>query len=582
MNHTKPTTMEQTATPTHEVEFSKLPYSRPDLDTVRQQAQELVSRIMTAPSASAVVDCIAEWNKLRSHLSTMQGLAEVHYTQNVADPSAKEEKEYFDKTGPSFTETQLTVARAIIQSPFRKEVEEAFGGLFLRRLEDSDRTFSPDIKDLLVRESELTNAYNEITASARLEFDGKEYNLSTIAKIVESLDRDVRHRAVKTLYGFLGTHAEELDRIYDELVKIRHEKAKSLGFRNYIEMRYTEMGRVDYNAEDVRVFRQQVLDHVVPLAARLREAQRNRLGYDSLSLSDEKLQFPDGNPVAKGEHDYIVEAAQKMYQELSPETDEFFSVMRSRRLMDLQSRANKATGGYCTSFPEYGVPFIFANFNQTSHDVEVLTHEAGHAFQAWRSRNFPVPEYLWPTAEACEIHSMAMEYLTWPWMHLFFGEQTDRFKFYHLQSAILFLPYGCLVDAFQHWVYENPEATPDQRLTAWKHLEKTFLPWRNTADVPEADAGRQWQFQRHIYESPFYYIDYTLASTCALQYWEWSMRDPRGAFESYLRVCDVGGSLPFRSIIDVGGLRSPFAPEVLGDIIDRCFSWLFTTYPAYL
>jgi M3 family oligoendopeptidase len=305
------------------------------------------------------------------------------------------------------------------------------------------------------------------------------------------------------------------------------------------------------------------------------------LGYDVLTLVDERVQFADGNPVAQGDHDYIVDAASRMYEELSPETHEFFTVMQERELMDLKSRDGKATGGYCTSFPVYQVPFIFANFNQTSHDVEVLTHEAGHAFQAWRSRNYAVPEYQWPTAEACEIHSMSMEYLTWPWMNAFFGDQTEKFKFFHLAGSIQFLPYGCMVDAFQHWVYGNPDATPSQRLGTWKELEKTYMPWRVNADVPEAEEGRHWQFQRHIYESPFYYIDYTLASTCAMQYLVWAQKDPKGAFESYLRVCDVGGSKAFLDIVKEGGLRSPFAPNSLREVVGDCFSWLKTTYPFY-
>ena len=561
--------------------YTELDYVRPDLEATRENSEQLANSIENASSVEDVIRYIDEWNKSRLAVSTMQSLAEVRYTQNVADPKAKAEKEFFDQNAPSIVESQLTVSQSIVACPFRKELEDKLGELFFRRLEDSLRVFSPNIKDLLIQESALQNEYNELTATARIEFDGQVYNLSTISKVGESLDRDVRERVSKKLYGFLGENSVALDRIYDELVHLRHEKALALGYSNYIEMRYTELGRVDYNADNVRNFRKQVVDVVVPIVAQLRAAQKKRLGYDVLNLWDERLHFPDGNPVAQGKHDYIVKAAESMYKDLSDETPEFFQVMLNRQLMDLESRDNKATGGYCTSFPLYQVPFIFANFNQTSHDVEVLTHEAGHAFQAWRSRNYTIPEYQWPTAEACEIHSMSMEYLTWPWMESFFGEMTEKFKFFHLSSSIIFLPYGCMVDAFQHWVYENPYASPADRLATWHNLEKTYMPWRTGSGVPEAEQGRHWQFQRHIYESPFYYIDYTLASTCAMQYLRWYQDNPREALTSYLKVCDIGGSKPFLGIVEDGGLRSPFSPGTLEEVVGDCFSWLNRVYPSY-
>jgi M3 family oligoendopeptidase len=297
---------------------------------------------------------------------------------------------------------------------------------------------------------------------------------------------------------------------------------------------------------------------------------------------DEKLDFADGNPSIDGEYDFIVGAAAKMYTELSPETNEFFNALNNAGLMDLKSRDNKATGGYCTSFPEYRLPFIFANFNGTTHDVEVLTHEAGHAFQAFRSRNHIVPEYLWPTMEACEIHSMGMEFITWPWMKNFFGDQTEKFKFYHISGAIKFLPYACAVDEFQHWVYSNPEASPSDRCSMWIEMEKKYLPWRDSADIPEAREGRQWQFQKHIYESPFYYIDYALAQTCALQIWKKANEDEEKAFRDYLRICDVGGSQSFLQIVETGNLLSPFLNDTLPDVYGGAMQWLRSNYPQYI
>lgn len=561
--------------------FNELPYQRPDLAQIKVQLDELTSRLESAASSADAIGVVEDFNALRKHFSTMQSLAEVRYTQNVADVARKDEKHFYDENTPTYIEMLVDFEKRMIASSWRADLESHFGKLFFRITENSLKVFSPAIKEMLVKQSELTNRYNEITASAKIELDGEIYNLSTIGKISIDLDRERRKRAALAQYAFLGQNANDLDAIYDELVKLRTKMAQTLGFKNYIEFRYIEFGRVDYNAEDVRVFRQHVVDHVVPLVARFRSAQAKRLGVDVLRVYDEKLQFADGNPIATGDADFIVAAAHKMYTELSPETKEFFDIMMDRELMDLKARDNKATGGYCTSFPDFGVPFIFANFNKTTHDVEVLTHEAGHAFQAYRSRNHIVPEYYWPTAEACEIHSMGMEFLTWPWMDQFFGDQTDKFRFYHLQGAILFLPYGCAVDHFQHWVYENPDATPAERHAAWKRMENTYMPWRNTEEIPEASEGRSWQFQRHIYESPFYYIDYALAQTCALQYWASSERDRAQAFRDYLSICDVGGSQSFLEIVKTGNLTSPFHDGCLEDVVNKAHTWLLEHYPEF-
>lgn len=562
--------------------FADIPYSRLDLGTTERAYTSILEAFDSTSTAEGHVALVERWNALRTEIGTTQSLAEVHYTQNVADTAIKAEKDFYDKTNPKLAEWNKNVSSKVLASPFRDALAARFGELFLRQLEQQERTFSPAIADLLIEESALCNKYNEITASAKIEVNGSVYNLSTIGSLVISLDRETRRAAQQGIFGFLESHRDEIDSIYDRLVHLRTEKAQKLGFPSYTEFRYVEFGRLDYNAADVEVFRSQVIEHVVPLVSKFRAAQAARLGIDQVTIYDEKLQFNDGNPIAQGDHDFIVEQATRMYSELSPETKEFFDLMLDKNLMDLKSRDNKATGGYCTSFPSYGLPFIFANFNQTTHDVEVLTHEAGHAFQAYRSRAYDVPEYRWPTAEACEIHSMGMEFLTWPWMTYFFNEQTEKFRFYHLQGALLFLPYGCAVDEFQHWIYAHPNATPAERNAHWKKMEERYMPWRTAADVGYAGQGTAWQLQRHIFESPFYYIDYALAQTCALQYWKRSQEDRDRAFADYLRICDIGGSKTFLGIVEAGKLKSPFQPGTLSEIVQTANGWLETNFAPFM
>jgi M3 family oligoendopeptidase len=263
-----------------------------------------------------------------------------------------------------------------------------------------------------------------------------------------------------------------------------------------------------------------------------------------------------------------------MYHELSPDTDVFFSHMQSANLMDLVNRDGKATGGYCTYISKYEAPYIFSNFNGTSGDIDVLTHEAGHAFQVWSSRQFLFEEYHWPTADAAEIHSMSMEFFTWPWMHLFFGDQTNKYHFMHLAGAIQFLPYGVAVDEFQHMVYEKPEMSPSERNAAWRSLEKAYLPHRDYAGNEHLEAGRFWHKQSHIFNSPFYYIDYTLAQICAFQFWVKDRQNHQNAWADYLRLCQAGGSHSFLDLVKLANLKSPFEDGCVQSVVNEIQDYL--------
>jgi M3 family oligoendopeptidase len=248
--------------------------------------------------------------------------------------------------------------------------------------------------------------------------------------------------------------------------------------------------------------------------------------------------------------------------------------MIDRDLMDLVAKKGKESGGYCTFIDNYESPYIFSNFNGTSGDIDVLTHEAGHAFQVFTSRNIGIPEYVWPTFESCEIHSMSMEFFTWPWMELFFKEQTDKYKFAHLSSGLLFLPYGVAVDEFQHAVYENPEMTPAERKAAWKKIEEIYLPHRDYDGNSYLEAGAFWQRQGHIYSSPFYYIDYTLAQICAFQFWKRSREDHDAAWKDYLHLCQLGGSKSFTKLVADANLISPFEEGCVESVIGTIEEYL--------
>lgn len=555
-------------------QFADLPYARPDMDELKTAFKKIEQHFEAARTASEQIALIDEAQKLESHFQTMATLTSIRHTIDTNDAFYDAENTFFDETGPLYTEITHNFNKKLLASPFRAELETELGSHIFMMTELAMKVFSPEVMDDLAEENKLASSYDKLIASAQITFEGEVRTLAQLAPFMQDNDRARRKRASEAYYGFFAEHEDEFDTIYDNLVKVRTRIAKKLGYKNFIQLGYDRLLRTDYNTDMTAAYRQQIYREIVPLSVSLRKRQAKRLGLDNLLYYDEPLQYTTGNAVPHGNPDWILENAKKMYAELSPETNEFFTFMSSHKLLDVIAKKGKSGGGYCTTIPDYKAPFIFANFNTTQHDVEVMTHEAGHAFMAYESRNARLLEYVWPTYEACEIHSMSMEFFTWPWMNLFFKEQTDKFRFTHLSGAILFLPYGITVDEFQHWVYEHPEASPAERKAAWRTIEKKYLPERDYGDNDFLNRGGFWMRQPHIFGAPFYYIDYTLAQVCALQFWAKSLTDRKTAWDDYLRLCKAGGSASFLSLVKLANLRNPFEDGCIASVVPACTQWL--------
>lgn len=555
------------------MKFSDYVYERPDAEQFKVDFMKLLQGLETG-SLEEQKAAVAAINELRSKFDTMQTLVSVRHSINTEDEFYKAEQDYMDEIGPVVQEYITDYYRALVNSKYRADFEQEWGSQLLQLAEISLRTFSPDIIGDLQQENKLISEYSQLIASAKIMFDGEERTLAQLTPFDTSTDREVRKGAFEARFGFMSEHEAELDRIYDELVKVRTAIAAKLGYKSFVELGYDRMGRTDYNAEMVANFRKQVLEHIVPVATKLKQRQGERLGLAGMKFFDEGINFNTGNAAPKGDPDWIVANGAKMYEELSPETGEFFTFMQDNGLMDLVSKKGKEFGGYCTYFSDYKAPFIFSNFNGTSGDIDVLTHEVGHAFQVYSSRNLDVPEYAFPTSEAAEIHSMSMEFIAWPWMDLFFQEDADKYRFNHLGDSLLFIPYGVSVDEFQHFVYAHPEATPLERKQAWREIEQKYLPHRDYDGNVYLEQGGFWQKQAHIYKYPFYYIDYTLAQLCAFQFWKRSNEDFKSAWSDYLRLCQAGGSQSFTKLVELAGLISPFEDGCISSVIGEIDGWL--------
>jgi len=556
------------------MKFQEMKYERPEMETVEKLLRELIEGFSNASSAREQEEIIDQINSARSHVQTMYSLCYIRNTVDTQNEFYRQEKLYFDQAMPTLEGVETEYYRALIASHFRSELENHFGAQVFRIAEMSIETFAPEIMPDLQENNRLSTEYNALVASAQIPFDGQMWNISQLGQYLNSPERATREAAHEAKYAFFSAHSEKFDGIYDQLVKARTNMGAKLGYKTYTALGYARLSRTDYDADMVARFRDQVRTLIVPLAEKLKERQRQRIGVDTLRYFDEGFNFRSGNPVPKGDADWILDNGRQMYRELAPETDEFFSFMMDNELMDVLSKKGKRVGGYCTVIPEAKAPYIFANFNGTAHDVEVLTHEAGHAFMAYSGRDFSVPEYEFPTLEAAEIHSMSMEFFSWDWMNLFFQEDTEKFKFSHLSSAITIIPYLVTVDEFQHYVYENPEASPAERKAAWRTIEQTYMPHRNYEGNDYLQGGGYWHQQQHIFARPFYYIDYALAQICALQFWKRMQEDRQAAWKDYLHLCTLAGSKSFLELVAEANLISPFEDGCIESIISEIGAWL--------
>ena len=556
------------------MKFNEYEYEHLDLEKIKAEFSRLIESFKKAKNMKGQVVAFDEIIKLRNHIETMQTLVSIRHSVDTNDEFYDKENEYMDEISPILFGFTNDFYKALVNSKFKDELVEKYGKFLFDLAENTLKTFSPEIIPDAQEENRLSSKYSKLIASAKIDFDGKELNLSQMVPYTQSKDRNIRIEAAKKVAQFFAENQDEFDNIYDSLVKVRTRMAQKMGYKNFVEFGYKQLSRLEYDAKMVEGYRKQVLENIVPLHTELRERQGKRLGVDKLKFYDEAIKFNSGNADPHGSPEWILNNGKTMYKELSKETDEFFTFMTENNLLDLLSKKGKMSGGYCTYIPEHKAPFIFANFNGTSHDIDVLTHEAGHAFQVYQSRGFEVPEYLWPSYEACEIHSMSMEFLTWPWMDLFFENDTDKYKFIHLSEALLFIPYGVTVDEFQHWVYENPEATPKERREKWIEIEKKYLPTRDYGEVEELKNGIFWFRQGHIFSSPFYYIDYTLAQVCAFQFWIKSRENREKAWQDYLNLCKLGGSKPFFELMKSANLKNPFEEGTLAFVIPKIKEYL--------
>ena len=556
--------------------FSEMKFKKPNLKKIENDFNILISEFENATCFEEQDKALKKFNKYADHLSTNMSIGYVKYTCDTQSEENVKNQELLDEISPIISVYFNRFNHALVKAKYRKELEEKWGKHLFNMVQNSLETFDEKIVPELQEINKLSSEYTKLIASAKLEYKGEVYNLSQLGKFTRSSDRKTRKEASLLGASFFEENDAKLGEIFDKLVKTRHQMALKLGYKNFIDLGYKSLGRTDYNSEDVKCYREQIYNSLVPLTNKLFKAQAKRIGVRNPQYYDYNIMFLSGNATPKGDKEYLVGQATKLYKELSKETDEFFEFMKTYELLDLEARQGKAGGGYMTYFPDYKAPFIFSNFNGTSGDVDVLTHEFGHAFQGYMSRNITCPDYRSPTLEACEIHSMSMEFITYPWMELFFNEEANKYRYSHVCEGLTFIPYGVTVDEFQHWVYENPEATHEERCAKWREIEKKYLPHIKYNEAPVLEKGGYWLRQSHIFSSPFYYIDYTLAQVVAFQFFNEARKDHAKAWKKYVKLCKIGGKYPFTELLMKAKLNNPFIDGTVSKVVKPLKKYLST------
>lgn len=547
----------------------------PNKEDILKEAGDIDRQLKEAKTKEEAILAVRRYFAFIDDIHSMASLIYIRHTIDTRDKKYDSLSDLLNEISPEIDEAVNRIESDIYDSPFQKDLKEEFHDLFFRQIALSRKTFSPEIIPDLVEENKLGTEYMNLISSALIDYKGEKLSISQMGKYTTSLDRETRKEASALVWKFYSDNDEKIGDIYSRMIAVRTRIAKKLGYEDFVQLGYDRMGRLDWNQNDAEEYRKKILDYIVPLSESIKKAQRERVGLGKEHrYFDDVIFYQSGNPKPKGDTKHLVDAAMKMYDELSPVASKYFRFMVDHHCFDLDAKPGKAGGGYMDYIPGLKTSFIFSNSNGTSQDVDTLTHEFGHALQGFLGGTNEVPGYRMPGMECCEMHSMSMEFLTYPWMEYFFKEDTDKYLYQHLADAITFIPYGAIVDAFQTYCYKHPDMTHQERKAYFRSLEKSYLPSKDYTGNEFLESGGYWMRQHHIFENPLYYLDYTIAQVVALEFFRESRIDRNKALEKYLAFDRLAGTYPFRELLKKAGIGNPLDGDTLKEVSEDAMKYL--------
>lgn len=531
---------------------------------------KLKALLQGAASPEQLEAWLEDYSELGSALSESSAVTYIKMTCQTDDP--EREKAYMhivEVVDPWLKPRDFEIAQLLSAHPSFAKLPEYYN-VFRRSVETRVKLYR---EENIARETEvakLSQQYQKISGAMTVQFDGKEQTLPAMAKVQEEADRARRQAAWELTAKRRLEDRDKLNELYDKLLVLRGDIAKAAGYSDFRDYTFANYERFDYTPQDCIDFQNAVEKHIVPLARELQKQRLDKLGYDKLrpwDLAVDPEQQPPLRPFQGGAE--LQAKSQEIFAKLDPRLADYFDLLRQNNVVDLDNRKGKAPGGYQSTLAEARLPFIFMNAVGVQRDVETLVHEAGHAFHALAARDQRLGAYRGAPIEFCEVASMSMELLTAPYWKEFYTNPAEaiRARRDHLQGIIKFFPWMATVDAFQHWIYTHPSHSVAQRDAYWLSLMDRFGGIEDWSDYEETRASL-WHRQLHIFEIPFYYVEYGIAQLGALQLWQASLKDHKAALDNYLKGLSVGGSRPLPELFTAAGITFDFSDKTIGPLMD--------------
>ena len=549
--------------------LKELKFPRPDLNVFTHLYKDAIDRVQQATDGDDIIEILYEVDGLSRKITDLLTATMIRHTMDTTDERYEQDQRWYEENQPLFIKSILDFNDAIYDSPYKDYIRERVGPMFFVKSDVKKSTFCEENLPLQQRESELLGEYDAIIGSCQKEVLGEPTSFIGLQELFGHEDRNVRQAAFKAFSEFLAENEEKLEEIWDGLLKVRDQMGKNLGYDNYIPLAYLERLRLEYGEEEVAAFRQQVVDEIVPLCAKIYEFQAKNLGIDEVKAYDERVLSNDGNAKPIGDRDYMFNETVNMLRDMSPETDEFISFMLDHELIDYETRPEKSMREYATILPSRKAPFVFYHFDGTPASLRRLHEGLGYAFAGYKaSRRQHLEEYYASSSDIMEIHAMSMVLFAHKYAENFFGEDAQKYIFSLLHNYVTFIPFSVAVDEFQHICYANLDMTPKERTQAWRDLEKKYMPWRKYDDEDEfMNRGGYWYHKPHFFFHPFYYIEYTLATINALEMYQKYEERPGTAWKEYLELTDIGGSKGYLESLKLSKLTPAFEPGAVANSI---------------
>jgi len=541
-----------------------------DWKTIEPYFKELLEREIN--SKEELEKWLKDMSELEAAVSEDICWRQIKMTSDTTNKELEESFNFFVlEIQPHIQPYAFELNKKLVNSPFINELDQQKYFTYLRSIKKSIELFREENIPIESEIAVLQQRYGMITGQMSVEVNGKAYTLQQASKFFESHDRSLREEVYRKIAERRYADKDKLNDLFSQLVSKRNQEALNAGFDNYRDFKFKQLGRFDYTKEDTFRFHESVKLHVVPLVNKIYKHKKEKLNVDHLRPWDLEAE-PEGTapltPFQTGKE--LLDKTIECFTKLRPFFGDCLRKMNEMKHLDLESRSGKAPGGYNMPLAESGAPFIFMNAAQSMHDVTTMVHEGGHAVQSFLTHSLELSSFKDYPMEIAEVASMAMELFSMDHWEVFFDNKQDlkRAKEHQLERVITIFPWIAVIDKFQHWIYENPNHTLEERSEKWMQIFKEFGDDVVDYSGLEKYIENGWQKQLHLYEVPFYYIEYGIAQLGAIGLWKQYKSDPEKALDNYVNALSLGGTKTLPELYEAAGLKFDFSPENIKSLME--------------